>query len=427
MNPKWSLALFVGFIAILGLARSDLSFGPSGVRKKIQVSFWNGFTGPDGRVMLKMIRRFNEANPDVQVTMQRMEWATYYNKLMVASVDGRGPEVFVIHASTLPRMHRAGFIADAADLYQGPAGVPEDDFDPYVLDQVCYGDKMVGLPLDIHPQGLYGNAEMLRRVGLTNPDGSARTPATKEEFVRVMRALKNPAKGEWGFALTLWRNNFQSLMPQFDGRYLDEAGNSDLDNPGNVAAMEFLATLQKERLVPPPENGLGWVGYRQKKVGMVFDGVYMLGDLLRLNDLEYLGAPIPTIGNHPGTMADSHVLCIRTELSPDRREATERFIRFLSANSLEWAGAGQVPARKSVRANPEFAKMPVQFAFSKQIPHMMYPPRTPVLFELSLEIDLAVEKVMRGRATPKDALEVADKNTQRFIDRDRRERGGRDE
>ena len=65
--------------------------------------------------------------------------------------------------------------------------------------------------------------------------------------------------------------------------------------------------------------------------------------------------------------------------------------------------------------------MQVQSAFAKQIPGMIYPPRTPILFELTLEIDLAVEKVMRGRATAKEALDIATVNVQKAIDRDREE------
>ncbi|MCW5942268.1 MAG: ABC transporter substrate-binding protein [Fimbriimonadaceae bacterium] len=427
MSPKASLALLFGVCAALGIMRADLpSF--AGDRGRIELNFWNGFTGPDGRTMLRMIRRFNEQNPDVRVSMQRMDWATYYNKLMVAAMDGRGPEVFVIHASTLPRMHRAGFVSDVRGLFEGPEGVPQDDFDPYVLNQVRYGEKFVGLPLDIHPQGLYGNADMLKEAGFVDKDGHPRLPETREEFLSAARKMRKDLDGDgrpdvWGFALTLWRNNFQSLMPQFGGRYLDEKGNADLDNPGNVAALEFLSILQKEKLVPPPENGLGWVGYRQKKVAMVFDGVYMLGDLQRLNDMPYLGGPIPLIGKRPGTMADSHVLCVREGLDSRRRQASARFIKFLSANSVEWAGAGQVPARRSVRQDPEFLKMPVQSAFARQVPFMLYPPRTTILFELTLEIDLAVEKVMRGRTNPAEALRIADENAQRFLDRDRRERG----
>jgi len=429
MSHKLAICLLAGACAGLGLMRGDFSVINSAKSKRVEISFWNGFTGPDGRTMLEMIRTFNKANPDVEVSMQRMDWATYYNKLMVAAVDGRGPEVFIIHASTLPRMERAGFVAPVNNLVEGPSAIPESDFDAYVLEQTKFGDKLRGIPLDIHPQGIYCDADAMKKAGFVNADGSARTPKDRIEFLRAAKDLRVDLNGDgatdnWGFALTLWRNNFQALMPQFGGRYLDEKGDSDLDNPGNVAALEFLGTLGKDKLVPPPENGLGWVGYRQKKVAMVFDGVYMLGDLKRLDNLHYIGGPIPQIGPKPGTMADSHVMCIREGLSPERRDAAERFIRFLSDSSLEWAGAGQVPARKSVRLKPEFLALPVQSQFATQIPYMLYPPRTTVLFELSLEIDLAVEKVMRGRASAVEALKIADTNAQKFLDRDKRERSG---
>jgi multiple sugar transport system substrate-binding protein len=153
---------------------------------------------------------------------------------------------------------------------------------------------------------------------------------------------------------------------------------------------------------------------------MVFDGVYMLGDLERLDDLEVIGAPIPVIGSRPGTLGDSHVVCIRKGVPAEKREAAIRFIRFLSDESLTWAGAGQVPARRSVRETPGFKALPIQHAFARQVPHVMYPPKTPVLFEIQLELDLAVEKAFRGRTTPKEALEAATRNVQAYLDRDAR-------
>lgn len=425
MGTKTSIGLLFLLAVSLGVVRSDCRVGAT--PKKEHINFWNGFTGPDGRTMLQIIRDFDKENPGIEITMQRMEWATYYNKLMVAAVDGRGPELFVIHASTLPRMHRAGFLANVKDLYDGPSGIPSNDFDEYVLKQVRFGDEYVGIPLDIHPQGLYGNSAQLKAVGSVDAQGNPKLPTTKAEFMDLCKKLQKDNDGDghpdnWGYALSMWRNNFMSLIPQFDGRYLDENGRADLENPGNVAALTFMQDLILQKLVPPPENGLGWVGYRQQKVAMVWEGVYMLGDLQRLNDMPYVGAPIPTIGKHPGTLADSHVLCIRKDISPEKRAAVEKFVQFLSRNSVRWAGAGQVPARKSVRASAEFQKLPVQLAFSKQIPYMMYPPRTTVLFEMQLEIDLAVEKVLRGRATPQEALHTANVNFQRFLDRDVRER-----
>lgn len=423
MSTKATMILLVAVCCVLGFLRGDFGCGAASKTLKTEISFWNGFTGPDGRVMLEMIREFNQENPDVNVTMQRIPWALYYNKVMVSGLDDRGPEVFVVHASALIRMHRAGILANENSLFEGAKAIPANDFDPYVIEQTLFDGQHFAVPLDIHPQGMYCNAEMLRRIGMVNPDGTARPPQTKEEFLKAAHAMMEPKGSDhpntFGFALTAWQNNFQSLMAQFDGRYLGENGKCALNHPNNVKALEFMATLRgKEKLIPPPDNQLGWVGYRQKKVGMVWDGVYMLGDLLRLEGLEYVGAPIPTIGNHPGTLADSHCLCLKANLSPSQRDAGERFIQFLSAKSLRWAGAGQVPARISVRNTDAFRKMQVQYAFSKQIPFMRYPPRITTLFEMGIEINLAVEKVIRGTATPKEALDIANINAQRAMDRD---------
>ncbi len=349
--------------------------------------------------------------------MQRIDWNTYYNKLLVAALDGRGPEVFVIQSQWMTRMHRNGFIADVSEMYRGPDRIPASDFVPYVLQQVRYGKEMVGVPLDIWPFGLYYNVDLLKQAGLSQP------PRNREEFLRAAKLMQHKGSGGepdvWGYALTNWQANFQTILPQFDGRYFDPNGRADLANSNNVEALQFMVSLKgPPSLIPPPENQLGWTGFRLKKVAMVLDGIFMLGDLLRLNDFNYRAAPVPVLGHHPGTLADSHVLCLRQGLPVREHEAAERFIRFLSNNSIDWAAAGQVPARTSARQYPAFAKMPVQYAFSKQIPYIQYPPRTPVEYEMNQEVNFAVEKAIRGDATPLEALKVANANVQKVLDAD---------
>jgi multiple sugar transport system substrate-binding protein len=345
---------------------------------------------------------------------------------MVSTMSGRGPHVFVIHASTLPRMVRTGFVGDVADIYTGPSAIPPSDFERKVLDQVRFGTKMIGVPLDVHPQGLYGNSDMLLAAGLKNANGTARLPTNRDEFFRAIRATqKIGPDGQhdvWGFSWTMWRNNFMSLVPQFHGHYFDASGNADLANPGNVAALSFMADLlNKWKLAPLPESNTDWTGFRQKKVAMVMEGVYMVGDLKTMDNFHYLGGVMPQIGDVKGTLGDSHCLCVRANLTPAERSASERFIRYLSEHSLDWAIAGQVPARLSVRNSDTFKKLQVQYAFSKSLPYLVYPPRSPLLFELTEEIDLGVEKVLRGRATALQALQSANATLQKAIDRDRQE------
>lgn len=422
MGAKVSLLLLLAASVVLGILRMGPSALPvPGSHRVVKLSFWNGFTGPDGRVMLQMIRDFNDQNPGIDVTMQRMEWGTYYNKLMVAGIDKRAPQVFVIHASTLTRMHRAGFLGSAEPLFEGPEALPLDDFDPTLMEHLRFDGHLVGVPMDVHPQGLFCNAAMLRAAGIVDAEGRARPPQTREEFMDAARRMKIEGKDggrpeQWGFSLTVWRNNFMALVPQFNGRYFDESGQCVLDCEGNVEAMAFMVSLFREyHLIPPPESNLGWTGFRQQKVAMVFDGIYMLGDLLRLENLEYVAAPMPVIGSRPGTHGDSHVLCMKGDLKGDEKEAAMRFMRFISDQGLAWAAAGQVPARRSAREQPEFKAMPVQYAFSKQLPYVKYPPRSPGLFELQQQIDYAVEKALRGRLSPRDSLIEARENFERFM------------
>ncbi len=76
----------------------------------------------------------------------------------------------------------------------------------------------------------------------------------------------------------------------------------------------------------------------------------MLADLEKQTDLEFGGAPVPQMGTNKAVWANSHNLCMRAGLSDAQRQATWRFMRFLSDNSLDWAagraGSGsQKPAR----------------------------------------------------------------------------------
>ena len=360
--------------------------------------------------------------------MQRIAWATYYNKLMVAGVGGRGPEIFVMPSAMLPRMYRAGFIDVVNDVY-GANGELKKQFDPKLIKIVDVGTKdeqLIGLPLDVHAQGMYCNGAMLKEAGFVNADGSPRPPRNREEFLAVASALKKDTDGDgqpdtWGFGYGQWDRNFMSLAPQFGGRLLDENGEPTLDDPGNVQALQFLADLYlKYHLAPSPEGGVaGWVGFRQQKVAMVFDGVYMLGDLKRLEGHPYIGAPMPQIGPMQGTLGDSHVLCVRKGLDETKRNGALKFIRFISDHSITWANAGQIPARKDVRETDAFKKLQVQYAFSQQLDYVMYPPRTPLFAELNAQIVLAVESAIRGRATPVEALRQANRDYKRYLDRDR--------
>jgi len=376
-----------------------------GPRGKTVLRFWNGFTGPDGRTMLRMVRRFNATHPGIEVVMQRIDWGTYWNKLFVAGLGGRAPEVFVLHTRSLVRFAKAGFTAPL-DPYL--TDFPLEDVDANVLGAARVGERQFGLPLDVHAMGMYVNRRLFRDACL-DPD---RPPTDRETFVEAMGRMRRPAaNGEpdrWGFVFTNFETCTYTFLRQFGGSLFEENRDTPtFDRPENLAALGWCRSLIAEGMAPEPENFDSWIGFRQGRVGMAFEGIYMLADLRKQQDLEFSGAPVPQVGSTPSVWADSHNLCMRAGLPDDTARAAWTFMRWLSDQSLDWAEGGQVPTRPSLRDTARFRGMAVQSAFARQIPIVRYLPQLPFVFEYLTEYDLAVEKVLRGKATPAEALGAA--------------------
>lgn len=389
------------------------------------VRFWNGFTGPDGRTMLRIVKKFNEQNPDVHVVMQRMDWATYYNKLFVAGIGHRAPEVFIIHTHAIKRFAGAGFARTNDDLVNGPNGIDVRDIDANVWEADKFWGKHYGLPLDVHVMGMYYNRRLFREAGVVDAQGNPAPPTNREEFLKAMHALtkagSNGRPDQWGFVFTNFETVAYTFMRQYGGEFFTPDGSKCImNNPQNVAALQFCADLiAREKVAPSPQNFDSWIGFRQGRIGMAFEGIYMLADLQKQKDLDFAGAPVPQVGTVRTVWADSHNLCLRSDLKGRELEASWRFMKFLSNNSLDWAAGGQVPVRKSLRNTARFKAMTVQSQFARQIPIVSYLPSLSFVFEFETELDNAIEKILRGTDTSQHALDVATDNLNQIIARER--------
>ena len=390
----------------------------------VTLRFWNLFSGPDGRTMLGLVRKFNAANPDVNVVMQRMHWSTYYNKLFVAGLGGRAPDVFITHRYALRRFVGAGFVRKADDMFGTSADqLNPADFDPNVLEAMKQGGAYWGVPLDVHPLGMYYNRTLLKSVGFDDAKGDAKPPTNREEFLDVLHRLKpkpspNPRDTTWGFVYTWQRTNLFAIISQFGGKLFDPAlTKATFSSPPSVEGLAWAADLVREGLAPGPQNFDSWIGFRQGRVGIVFEGIYTMPELRRQADLDWGAAPLPLIGSERATWGESHGLVTRNDLDGAKLDAAKRFIKFLSDNSLDWADGGQVPVRKSLRDTDRFRAMYAQNQFARQIPYVAYLPPAPFVFEYLRAFDDAIELALRGTKSAQAAMQTADQIVQPVIDR----------
>ena len=136
--------------------------------------------------MLGLIQEYDYGREGPDVVMQRLDWGIYYNKLIVAGLGGRGPEVFVSHASTMRRLADAGVCTALDSLPGGEAGLEVSQIDANVLEAVRFEGRLWGLPLDVHPVGMYLNRGLLKKAGY-GPDASFPDRAAFVEMLHRVR------------------------------------------------------------------------------------------------------------------------------------------------------------------------------------------------------------------------------------------------
>lgn len=398
----------------------------SGGKDDVVLRFWNGFTGPDGKTILALVRRFNKENRGITVRLQRMKWSTYYSKLFVANMGGRSPDIFAIHASSIERFRNAGLLRDIKEFATGQNSIALEDFSPNALDAVTRDSQILGLPFDIHMQGLFYNKDLLRESGFVNQDADAKPPADAQEFMEVLAKNTHDSNGDgrndkWGFTFTYLRLNMMSIMWQYGGEFFNEDNTKcTLNMPENIAALEFCSDIinkYKYASMPGTEQAEGWIGFCTGKVALAFEGNYMLPQLEEMESLNFATAPLPILGKQAAAFGDSSVLCISKDIEGKELDAAWKFLKFLSDNSLEWARAGQIPVRKSLLESPQFQQMVHHKAFAAQVPYVRYMPRVSFVGEFAGEFDVAVEKALRGSATAKEALDEATENMDKVIAR----------
>src|SRR3954468_4754127 len=145
--------------------RSAASFGTGSDGPPVTLDFWNGFTGGDGPQMLAVVQAFEKKHPNVRVRMVTSRWEDFYTKLPAAVQSGEGPDVALMHVDQIPTNAAHGTILPLDDLVRD-LGLQEDDFAAPVWRAGAYRGHRYGVPLDMHPIGLFANVQVLEKAGL---------------------------------------------------------------------------------------------------------------------------------------------------------------------------------------------------------------------------------------------------------------------
>jgi multiple sugar transport system substrate-binding protein len=397
-----------------GEAASDYT-GPN-----VNLAFWNGFTGGDGPYMRALVKKFNAEHDNIKVKMVVSEWADYYQKVPQAVQSGRGPDVGIMHADQLATNAARRVIVPLDDLAR-TLKLDESDFSEKLWDAGIYQDKRYGIPLDTHPLGFYYNKDHLAKAGIEPPTNA-------QEMDAALKKLK-----ESGVEYPFWQSStwpahlmFMSLLPQFGGSlYNEDSSEATFNSPEGVKALTWMVDLIKNGYSPKNvSQDADYIAFKNGKTTFHWDGIWQTQDLKKTK-LNWGVAPIPQIGDQKGAWANSHNMVVTSQGAKDENklQAAKVFINWISQHSIEWAKAGQVPARNSVRESDEFKALEWQPIFAKQLDYVTMPPAVPGIGDAQLEMEQAVNRAVLGKQSPKQALDQAAKRSNELLEQNKKKYG----
>ena len=371
----------------------------------VTLSYWNGFTGGDGPFMKQLVAQFQKEHPKIAVHSNTIEWAQYYQRLPAAVTAGKGPDVGAMHLDQLATNAARKVIVPIDDVAKA-IGLSEQDFTPEVWQAGIYQDQRYGIPLDVHSLAMYYNTDQFSKAKV---ESAPKDAASLQDAMDKLKAA--------GIATPFWMPTrwpahlmFLSLLWQNQGEpYATDGSKATFDSDAGVKALTWMRDVVTKGYSPANVAiDSQYVAFKNQKLAITWDGIWQINDL-NAAKLPYELAPVPVVGATNAVWANSHNFYLTKQASqdPNRLQAAKVFIDWISQKSAEWAGAGMVPARKSVRESSA-VKQSKQGPIAAEIAQLKFLPPIPGLGDVQAQtLEIAVSNAILGKQDPAAALKDA--------------------
>ncbi|MBO1512540.1 ABC transporter substrate-binding protein [Metabacillus bambusae] len=339
------MMLMAMLVVVITSALSACSSGSSGGSEDGKVNLTFMFSGqPQEQTAYKnVVKKFEEAHPDVKVKTVVTAGDQYDTKLQAAIAGKSVPDVFFYNPGNLKAYVNSGVLKDITDLVENAEGADitkiwESGVNKYRYDGEVAGQGAIyGLPKDLGPFAFGYNKTMFEEAGIPLPDPDK--PYTLEEFLEVNKQLTKDKDGDgkldqWGTGLNVnW--SLQPFVWSNGADWLDETHTKvTIDDPKFIEALQYFADLQNvHKVTPSIAEGQTLDTYQRWMQGQI--GFFPVGpwDMGAYKDLkfEYDLLPWP-VGSTGETQAWIGSLGIGVSSKTKHAELAAELALYLSAD-----------------------------------------------------------------------------------------------
>jgi multiple sugar transport system substrate-binding protein len=360
VGAKRMLWKYVGVIGLsIGILAGCGDSGASGSAKN-EITFWNPFTGPDGKNMQAMVNEYNKTNPEYKIKNVSLKEGDMYTKIpTIVNSKKNIPDLTIVHAERIKQFKDNDMLTSYNDLL---TDFPEINGDNYVAEAWKIGEidsERYSVPLDIHTFGLYYNKDLVDKYLPSALDDNI---VTFDEIKQVgEQAQKDNIRA---LGVTWLKPNFLSLYAQNGGELTEDGIQPTLVNQAAKDTFNLWRDYVKAGYTTKDGEDPTQM-FLTGKVVFLPEGIWMQNQIKEskvnwgLTNAPQLSDDLSKAVN----WSSSHqfVMFKDDSRSEEKAKGVVEFLDWVRDNSMEWAKSGQNPATLSLLEDEEYKAMPQSF------------------------------------------------------------------
>ena len=250
-----------------------------------------------------MIKAYSDSHPTVDVNATAIGDIVFGDqKYLTAVAAGTGPDAAVQNRHTFLQFAAKGLYQDVTPWME-KAGLAKEDFTPVQLAESTWDGSVYGLPMFTDVRYLFWNTDHFAEAGLD----PATPPKDWEElgaFTEKLNVKKGDELERYGFVPYLWGNSWMWLYGFLNKApaISDDKRTILADDPAWTATLEwmvdfydkYVGDFETTNAFSQSITSTGLADpFHAGKASMSATGDWVVGDLLRIPDLNWDAAPMP--------------------------------------------------------------------------------------------------------------------------------------
>jgi arabinogalactan oligomer/maltooligosaccharide transport system substrate-binding protein len=389
------------FTRILAAVSATSAMALSTAAISAELVVWHAYRGAEKSAFEKVVSMYNQSGAADKVKTLAVPFDAYADKITAAVPRGRGPDVFIFAQDRLGGWVEGGQTVESIDFYLEDETV--ESLLPNMMDAMTYRGTVYGLPFNYKSITLIYNKAII-----------ADPPRTSSELVKVAKGLTDASVGKFGLAYEYSNYFFHAaLMNAFGGAVFADGGSPVIDQQANIDAVKLMMKWYKQDGILPADPSSALIGtlFNSGNAAMVLSGPWFLAEI---EGVEFGLATLPVIEEAGGAPMRPWLTVegVYVSAGSAHKESAYEFAKFLvteeAARVMALEGR-QLPTNRAVYEDPAVASDPILTAFRKQLETAVPMPNFAEMTLMWSPVTTAMNKIVKGSASPEAALQEAQK------------------